>query len=494
MTESGTNLTAGELHLDFDRDAGIPMHLQVETGLREAIRSGRLHGDSVLPATRRLADQLGLSRGVVVEAYQQLTAEGYLIAQTGGYTRVARDIVAAPRPIVASPGEPPRAPDGTPLIDFRYGRPDVSQFPRTAWLRTLRTVLTQAPNGRLSYLDGRGAPELRAALADYINRVRGTWATPDDLVACSGFAQALSLTFPVLRARGIRRLAVEDPADADARRSAQAAGLEVIGIPVTPTGIDVDALEASDAQVVLVTPAHQFPIGSVMSPERRTALVAWAKRTGGLIIEDDYDAEYRYDQSPVGAIQGLAPDHVIYAGTTSKTLAPGLRLGWLVAPTELAEAIAQQKVMTDRGSPVIEQLAFAEFLERGEFDRHLRKMRPIYRKRRDAMLTALRTLIPELDPIGIAAGLHVFSWLPPDLDEAAVVASALRHGLILEGAEKYHVAGHGRGGLIFGYGQTDPETIPVGIAALRDAMDEVRAVTPPPAAPVAPAGRPPRAG
>jgi GntR family transcriptional regulator/MocR family aminotransferase len=477
VTESGTNLTAGELHLDFDRAAGIPMHLQLETGLREAIRSGRLHGDTVLPATRRLADQLGLSRGVVVEAYQQLTAEGYLIAQTGGYTRVARDIVAAPRSIAASPDEPPRGPDGAPLIDFRYGRPDVSQFPRAAWLRTLRTVLTEVPNSRLGYLDGRGAPELRAALADYINRVRGTWATPDDMVACNGFAQALSLTFPVLRARGIRRLAVEDPADTDARRAAQAAGLEVIGIPVTPTGIDVDALEASDAQVVLVTPAHQFPTGSVLSPERRTALVAWAKRTGGLIIEDDYDAEYRYDQSPVGAVQGLAPDHVIYAGTTSKTLAPGLRLGWLVAPTDLAAEIAQQRVQVDRGSPVIEQLAFGEFLKRGEFDRHLRKMRPIYRKRRDAMLASLRALIPELDPIGVAAGLHVFSWLPPDLDETAIVESALRHGLILEGAQRYHVAGHGRSGLLFGYGQTDTEAIREGVVALRRALDEVRAAS-----------------
>jgi GntR family transcriptional regulator/MocR family aminotransferase len=474
MAKSSTNLVAGEVHVEFDRDATTPMHVQLEVGLRDAIRSGRLSGDSVLPATRRLAEQLGLSRGVVVEAYQQLTAEGYLVAQTGGYTRVAREIGIAPRAERDAPHDRLRGADGRLLIDFSYGRPDVSQFPRAAWLRTLRTVLTEAPNERLTYLDGRGAPELREALAEYINRVRGAWAAPDDIVICNGFAQALTIIFPVLRARGVRLLAVEDPADSDARRTARNAGLEIVGIPVTETGIDVDALTASGAQAVLVTPAHQFPTGCVLSPERRAALVAWARDTGGLIIEDDYDAEYRYDQSPVGALHGLAPDHVIYAGTTSKTLAPGLRLGWLVAPGELVPALAQQKFDTDRGSPVIDQLAFAEFLTRGEFDRHLRKMRPIYRRRRDVMLAALRRHLPELDPIGISAGLHVFAWLPPGLDEAALVSAASRHGLVLDGCAQYHVAGHGRAGALFGYGKLDEAAITDGVLALRGAVDELR--------------------
>ncbi len=475
MAESDTNLQGAALLIDVDRASGTPAHVQLEGALRDAIRSGRLLGDSVLPATRRLADQLGLSRGVVVEAYQQLTSEGYLLAQTCGNTRVARWLATVPTHArSAPPAEEKRRPDGRPAVDFRYGRPDVSQFPRAAWLRTLRSVLTEAPNERLSYLDGRGAVELRAALAEYLNRVRGTWAHPDNIVACSGFAQAMSLIFPVLFDRGVRLLAVEDPGDPDARRTAKRAGLEVVGIPVTETGIDVEALAASGAQAVLVTPAHQFPTGCVMSPERRAALLDWARDSDGLIIEDDYDAEHRYDNSPVGALHGLAPDRVIYAGTTSKTLAPGLRLGWMIAPGEVAEQLAARKFDVDRGSPVIEQLAFAEFLTRGEFDRHLRKMRPLYRRRRDLMLAALHDQLPELNPIGIAAGLHVFCWLPPGIPEADVIAHAADAGLIVYGASAYHVGGDGPGALTIGYGKVDDQGVLDGVGILRQAIDRAR--------------------
>lgn len=474
MRQFSTNL-ASELHVAFDRDSVVPMHEQLEVGLRDAIRSGRLPGGAAVPATRRLAEQLGLSRGVVVEAYQQLTAEGYLVATAGGYTRVAPDIAAA-LPASAEPPTPmpAPAPSRTPLIDLRYGQPDVSQFPRAAWLRTLRTVLTQTPNERLAYGDGRGVPELRAALSDYLDRVRGTWSEPEDIVVCNGFAQAISLVLPVLRDHGVARLAVEDPADPDARRAAELAGLEVVGIPVDASGLDIAALEASGARAVLVTPAHQHPTGCVLSPERRAALVAWARSVDGFVIEDDYDAEYRYDQSPVGSVQGLAPDQVIYAGTASKTLAPGLRIGWIIAPRALADDLARRKRELDRGSPVIDQLAFAEFLLRGEFDRHLRRMRPVYRVRRDAMIAAMARHLPELVPIGIAAGLHVFSWLPDDLDERAVVAAASAEGVVLEGCARYHVRGTGRGGLIFGYAKLDHEAIEAGAVAVRRAIDQVR--------------------
>ena len=475
MVESDTNLQGAALLVEVDRTSSTPAHVQLEGALRDAIRSGRLLGDSVLPATRRLADQLGLSRGVVVEAYQQLTSEGYLLAQTGGYTRVARGLATVPTPArSAPPAGDLRRPDGRPAVDFRYGHPDVSQFPRAAWLRTLRTVLIEAPNDRLGYLDGRGAPELRVAVAEYLNRVRGTWAHPDNIVACSGFAQATSLLFPVLVARGVKLLAVEDPGQQDSRATAEHAGLEVVGIPVTESGIDVDALAASGAKAVLVTPAHQFPTGCVMSPERRAALLDWARANDGLIIEDDYDAEHRYDNSPVGALHGLAPDRVVYAGTTSKTLAPGLRLGWMIAPGELAEQLAARKFEVDRGSPVIEQLAFAEFLARGEFDRHLRKMRPHYRRRRDLMLDELHRQLPELDPIGIAAGLHVFCWLPPDIPEADVVRHAADAGLIIYGATAYHVSGDGPGGLVIGYGTVDDDAIRDGVRMLRTAIEAAR--------------------
>jgi GntR family transcriptional regulator / MocR family aminotransferase len=473
MTASRTTIWGGDLLLTLDRTSSTPVHTQLEASIRDAIRSGRLKGDSVVPASRRLAEDLGLSRGVVVEAYQQLTAEGYLLSQPGGYTRVASG-VSAVRPVGSSPGHAASPTTERPLLDFRYGRPDVTQFPRAAWLRALRTVLTETPHDRLNYPDGRGALELRTALSDYLNRVRGTWATPGDVVACNGFAQAISLIMPVLFARGVRRLAIEDPSDSDARRVAAAAGLDVVGIPVDEHGIDVAALETSDAGAVLVTSAHQFPTGCVLSPERRTALLAWAKRHDAVIIEDDYDAEYRYDQSPVGALHGLAPDHVIYAGTASKTLAPGLRLGWLVAPRRFVDDIAAQKFDADRGSPVIDQLAFAGFLVAGDFDRHLRKMRPVYRRRRDFLLACMAEHLPELNPVGIAAGLHIFTWLPPDLPEHEVIAAAHDRGMIIGGIADYQLGPSDVGGLIFGYGKLSESAISAGVMTIRRSFDDIR--------------------
>ena len=479
MPDARTNRSLGELLVELDRRSPTPAHVQLEALLRNAVRSGRLAAGSVVPASRRLAAELGLSRGVVVEAYQQLTAEGYLISTPGGYTRVAHGVAAAAptdaRPAGPSGGSPGREPAAG--IDFRYGRPDVSRFPREAWLRSVRTVLARTPHDRLTYLDGRGAPELREALAEYLNRVRGTWAVADDIVACNGYAQAVSILMPVLVAAGVRRIAVEDPSDDSAVRVARAAGMEVVGIPVGAGGIDVGALAASGAQAVVVTPAHQFPTGCVMAPETRTALLGWASQTGGLIVEDDYDAEYRYDQTPVGALHGLAPDRVIYAGTTSKTLAPGLRLGWLVAPPRLAPALAEQKVEVDRGSPVIDQLAFADFVTTGAFDRHLRTMRPLYRRRRDALLAAMADHLPELTPVGIAAGLHVFAWLPADLDELDVIAAAQGRGVIIGGIAGYRMGAELPGGLIFGYGTLDEAGIVSGVLLLRQAIDEVRAQT-----------------
>lgn len=471
MVQIRTNSLGGEVLVALDKTSPIAMHVQLESAIRDAIRTGRLAADAAVPASRRLANELGLSRGVVVEAYQQLTAEGYLISQPGGYTRVASGVAtsAASAAVVSDATAHP-----TSMIDFRYGRPDVAMFPRAAWLRSIRRVLTEAPHDRFSYIDPRGAMELRVALAEYLNRVRGTWATPQNVIACNGFAQAWSLIVPLLTARGVRRVAVEEPSDIDAKRVAQRGGLEVVGIPLVNGGIDVDALERSGAEAVLLTSAHQFPTGGVLPPESRTALLDWARRTNALVIEDDYDAEYRYDQSPVGALHGLAPDHVIYAGTASKTLAPGLRLGWIVAPSHLVDDLAALKFDADRGSPVIEQLAFADFLARGELDRHLRKMRPIYRRRQDAMLAAIGTHLPELDPVGIAAGLHVFSWLPAGVDEERIVGLARERGLILTGALEYQLSAQPRGGLILGYARVDEESVGRGIRMLRRIFDDVR--------------------
>jgi GntR family transcriptional regulator/MocR family aminotransferase len=362
------------------------------------------------------------------------------------------------------------------MVDFGYGRGNVAAFPRAAWLRSVRRVLTEAADERLGYLDGHGAVELRSALAAYLNRVRGTNAHPETIVITNGYAQAVSLLIGVLAARGARTVAVEDPsASDDARPTAQALGLNMVGVPVGADGVRVDAVAELGADVLVLTPSHQWPTGGVLSPQARAAVLAWAQRTGALVLEDDYDAEYRYDRAPIGAMQGLDPDRVVYAGTASKTLAPGFRLGWLILPQELIEPFAEAKLLADRGSPILDQLTFADFLSRGEFDRHLRRMRPMYRSRRDALLTALAQHLPELEPAGIAAGLHLVAWLPQDLEETTVIAAAAREGVAVAGVTPYRLSPAPRGGLIFGYSNLNERTIADGIARLARAVSSLRA-------------------
>ncbi|MBB3724940.1 MocR-like pyridoxine biosynthesis transcription factor PdxR [Nonomuraea dietziae] len=477
MGRSRTNSgLAEDLLIELNREAGVPLHRQIEASIRAGIRAGRLRAGASLPPSRTLAAGLGVSRGVVVEAYQQLVAEGYLASRSGGYTQVAASMPPAADGAgsAASTAQPAARAAGL-RVDFGYGRTDVSQFPRAAWLRSVRSVLTTTPNDRFAYLDGRGVPELHVALCDYLNRVRGTSSVPGNVVICSGYGQGIALLIQVLVRHGARRIALEDPSsNDDARVLAAAAGLDVVGIPVGPDGVQVDALHRADADAVVLTPSHQWPTGGVLSAAARAEVIGWAKRRGALVVEDDYDAEYRYDRSPVGAMQGLAPDQVVYCGTASKTLAPGLRLGWLVVPSHLVADVAAAKVLADRGSPVIDQLTFADFLTRGEFDRHLRRMRPVYRRRRDALLDALRAHLPDLEPAGIAAGQHVVAWLPPDLDEAAVVTAAARHGLGIHGLGPYRIAGTGPGGLIFGYAILGESAIAEGVALLAAAVREVR--------------------
>jgi GntR family transcriptional regulator / MocR family aminotransferase len=451
----------------LDHDARIPLHRQIETSLRDSIRAGRLPRGSPLPPSRVLAADLGVSRGVVVEAYQQLTSEGYLASRGGGYTQVATGPSRAAAGLHLARKTPPR-------IDLSYGRADVSSFPRAAWLRAIRGALASAPNDLFGYLAGSGVPQLRTAIADYLNRVRGTLAQPDQIVICTGYAQGIALLVGVLAAAGAKRLALEDPSSGDdALPAARAAGLGVAGIPVDRDGIRVDLLRASGADAVVLTPSHQWPTGSVLSAKNRAAVLRWAAERGAVVIEDDYDAEYRYDRTPVGALQGMAPDRVVYAGSASKTLAPGLRLGWFVMPEHLAEPMAAAKIAADRGSPALDQLALADLVTRGEFDRHLRRMRPVYRRRRDALLTALARRLPRLQPAGISAGLHLVTWLPPDLDEATVVEVAASAGVGIEGVTPYRISHPGPGGLIFGYATVNEYAITEGVDILARVIDEL---------------------
>ncbi len=451
--------SAPELLLSLRRDDPEPLHRQLEQGLREVVRSGRLPLEAPLPSSRALAIELGVSRGIVVEAYEQLVAEGYLATRPGGATTVAcvQGTVAA-RAVLAPP----------PAFgyDFRPGRPAVAEFPRAVWMRSLRRVMETAPDERLGYLDGRGMPELRLALAQYLDRVRGTCSHPADVVICTGFAQGVGLVARVLRAQGATHMGLEDASDPDVRATITDVGMRVVDIPVDTEGLRVDVLAATKVAAVVVTPAHQYPTGAVMSAERRSALVAWATATGSLIVEDDYDAEFRYDREPIGALQGLLPERVVYAGSASKVLAPGLRLGWLLAPRHLADDLAIAKKRADQGSSALDQLAFADFLDHGELDRHLRRVRPIYRARRDALLDALARHLPELDPCGAAAGLHVLAWLPDGLDEARVVTAAAAADIGISGVRARRGRADGPGGLIFGYGQIPERAIDPGIRAL----------------------------
>ncbi|MEV4622629.1 PLP-dependent aminotransferase family protein [Asanoa sp. NPDC049573] len=464
MVDSWTNSsTATDLLITVDRAAPVALHRQIEAGIRDRIRSGRLPLGASLPPTRTLATDLGVSRGIVVEAYQQLVAEGYLSSRPGGYTRVAAGPAVAPPPV-----RPARA-SGV-RVDFGYGRADVAHFPRAAWLRSLRRVLTHAPDERFGYASGQGVPELRLALADYLNRVRGTVVTPSTVVVTNGFAQGIALVVQLLARRGARRIAVEDPSpDDDARAHARAAGLEVVGVPVGPDGVDVRALDRVSADALVLTPSHQWPTGGVLPAAARAGVLRWAREHDAVVVEDDYDAEHRYDRAPVGALQGLDPDRVIYAGTASKTLAPGLRVGWLVSPPGWVDDLAAAKVGADRGSSAIDQLALADFLTHGEFDRHLRRMRPVYRRRRDALLAALAAHLPGFRPAGVAAGLHLVAWLPPGLSEEAAVTAGLSRGVAVYGVGRYRLS-PGPAGLIFGYATLDPPAIQDGIAHLAAAL------------------------
>jgi GntR family transcriptional regulator/MocR family aminotransferase len=449
--------------LRIDRGRG-PLRAQIEDQLRDAVRGGRLGPGAALPSSRALARELGVSRGVVVEAYAQLAAEGYLVARQGAPTRVSEAASPGPGATAAAATERP------PRFDLRTGRPDISLFPRAGWLASLRRALRDAPDARFDYGDPRGAPELRGALARYLGRVRGVACDPERVVVTSGMAQGMALFARALAAGGARRIAMEDPSSAPGRAQLASNGLEIVPIPVDEDGLRVERLaEAGPLDTVMITPAHQFPLGVVLAPERRAALLDWAARTGAVVLEDDYDAEYRYDRQPVGAVQGLAPDLVAYAGSASKTLAPGLRLGWLVVPERLLEAVTAAKESDDLGTPVVEQLALADFLERGQLDRHLRRTRSVYRGRRDALVAALEGHLPEWPPAGVAAGLHLVVRLPPGTDEQAVLDAARSRGLGLSGISEHRVE-PGPPALLLGYGRLPEPAVEPAVRALADSL------------------------
>jgi GntR family transcriptional regulator/MocR family aminotransferase len=450
-----------ELLAGIHRGQGRRLGLQIEEQIRRAIRSGTLRAGARVPSTRDLARQLGVSRPIVVDAYEQLAAEGYLAITQGARPRVAATPIAASSPAKAdSRAEPP------PRIDFTPAVPDLAAFPRTVWLRATREALATMTDDDLGYREPHGCDALRRALAEYLGRARGVLADPARIIVTSGFAQGRTLLCRALRASGAKRIAVEDPSYSE-WEPIRHAGLEILPIPVDEDGIRVDVLARTNADAVMVTPAHQAPTGVVLSGERRTALLAWLRARRAVALEDDYDAEFRYDRSPVGALQGMEPEHVVYAGTASKTLSPALRLGWLVVPRHLQNAVQAAQIVADFGVSRIEQHALAWFLANGELDRHLRRMRARYRARRDTLLRALAAELPEATVHGIAAGLHATVRLPKRYDERAIYDEARRQGIAIGVLGDYRIRPRRTlPTILLGYARCAEPTIEAGVRDL----------------------------
>ena len=425
--------------------------------LRAAIGDGRLVAGARLPATRVLAGDLGLSRGVVVEAYQRLTDEGLLSGRTGAGT-VVTGLAAQPparaHPRAASGMRLPLPPSAGVDLDLSPGVPDLSAFPRAAWLRAERAVLAAATNADLGYGDPRGNPRLRAELAGWLARTRGVQAGTDDLIVVGGVAQALALLSQTVRSRGVTEVAIEDPGSRGTRDELAHWGLRPVPVPVDDEGLRVDLLAATGLEAVLLTPAHQFPTGVVLSPARRRALLALS----GLIIEDDYDAEHRYDRAPVAALQASAPDRVAYAGSVSKSLAPGLRLGWLIAPRALHADLVTAKHASDLGNPALPQLVFAHLLACGDYERHLRTVRRRQVRRRDALLYGLREHLPQARVEGVAAGLHLLITLPGPADDTELARRVEETGVRTHPLS-WHRMLAGPPGLVLGYAALSPDLL-----------------------------------
>ncbi|TCO58525.1 PLP-dependent aminotransferase family protein [Actinocrispum wychmicini] len=437
----------------------------VESALRDAIRDGRLVPGTRLPSSRDLAGQLEVARGTVTSAYAQLVAEGYLLARHGSGTTVAP---------VGSGDATPAPPSGRQSwrIDLRTGVPALSAFPRAEWVSATRAALAELPDEALDYPDPAGFAGLRTELASYLGRVRAVAATADQIVITNGAAEVLRLMFEQLRMTGHRTIAIEDPCLPGERELVEAHGLKPVSISVDDRGLRVSDLAKTDCRAVLTTSAHQFPLGVVLHPDRRHALLAWARDVDGVIIEDDYDAEHRYDRPALGAMQALAPSRVVYQGSVSKVLSPALRLGWAVVPDRFRATLVARKRFSDMGTATIPQATLAWLLRSGGYDRHLRRTRALYRRRRDALLAALAEDLPDWRPIGIAAGLHLVIRLPDGIDDRL-----LSQALAARGVNAPALAGYATNGLfpglVVGYATLTPDRLRTAVAEFREAVREI---------------------
>ncbi|WP_331766972.1 PLP-dependent aminotransferase family protein [Embleya sp. NBC_00896] len=468
-------------HPDPHPDPRVDLHVEVDTvdgrrvglerALRAAIRDGRLVPGAPLPSTRGLAGRLGFARGTVTAAYDQLVAEGYLTARPGAVTRVA-DV---PRPAPTTPASASPAAATVPRFDLRPGLPDGSAFPAAAWLRSTRRVLSGAPAAIHGVGDPQGRIELRTALADHLGRTRGVLTTPDRIVITSGFYQSVGLLAAVLGDAGVHAVGMEDPGHDVYRDVVRRAGRTVVPLPVDTDGARFERLADRGVGAVVVTPAHQYPTGVPLLPRRRHELCGWARETGGLIVEDDYDGEFRYDRQPVGALQGMAPEHVAYCGSVSKTLGPGLRLAWLALPRRLVEPVVTAKLRADFHTHTLGQLVLADLIVRHDYDRHVRAARLSYRRRREHLVGrfAAERALGAYGFQGVPAGLHVLVTLPADgPTEPDLLATCAERGIALRGTRELWHGTPRRQGLLVGFAAPAEHAWPATLDALAAVLRE----------------------
>jgi GntR family transcriptional regulator/MocR family aminotransferase len=470
--------------------SSVPMFRQVYESLRGAALCGRLAAGARVPATRTLAAELGVSRNTVLNAYDQLLAEGYLVGRTGSGTFVAPDLpdellhsraspVEAPAvygrkslsrrgAVIAGLGRPLRPRDGQPRA-FRPGVPALDAFPREEWARLLRRRSRQLPSRLLDYGEAAGYLPLREAVAAHVRAARAVRCDAGQVIVVSGTQQAIDLCARLLLDPG-DAVWLEDPGYPGARAAMAGAGATVVPAPVDEEGLVVDEgiRRRRDARLCYVTPSHQYPLGATLSLVRRLALFDWAKRTNAWIVEDDYDSEFRYSGRPLASLQGQDRDgRVIYIGTFSKALFPSLRIGYLVVPQHLVDAFAAARALADGHSPMLTQAVLTDFLTEGHFARHVRRMRAVYAERQEALVRAAgRELAGWLRISPSATGLHLVGWLPPGVSDRTASQAAADRGVEAPPLSDYRIRPSRRGGLLLGYGGVNPRQIRDGVRAL----------------------------
>ncbi|SDS99510.1 MocR-like pyridoxine biosynthesis transcription factor PdxR [Microlunatus soli] len=428
-------------------DPSAPLSRRLMNALRSGIRDGRLPAGSALPPSRLLAGELGCSRWAVTEAYGQLVAEGYLSANQGSATRV-RDLGA----VQTGARSRPIPVEQRPRFDLAPGVPDLAAFPRSRWAESYRRAVLERPTGRLTGSAMIGSLDARTVITDYLRRTRQVLENPTQLNLSTGATAATGWVARLLFATGHRRIAVEDPSWHGLRDAARRVGLELVPIEVDQDGLRVEQLDDHDVRAVIVTPAHQFPTGVALSASRRLALIDWARRVDGTIIEDDYDAEFRYDRRPVASLQGMAPDRVVLVGSVSKTLTSSVGLGWVVLPQQLIMQILAEDLERGAGPSGFVVDAMGTMIKNGWYERHLRSTRTTYRRRRAALLAAIEELLPQCRVTGMPAGLHLVLRLPDGTDVDRVVGAAATHGVGVIGLDRYRLRPVDEPALVLGFG------------------------------------------